>query len=164
MAPRLPTLGKGIIHGDVNGLNIILSRKLPASDICDLSGLIDFGDCAGSCTIFDLGICLAYIMLENMDPIYCSSAVEFVGPLIHGYNSILPLTPDEFDCLYYLVLARCVQSALNGQHAFKAEPWNDYLLITPNKAWKLVDTLLSTSKIEVDRIWKTFTPGISSCS
>jgi len=107
VAPKLPSLEKGIIHGDCNGLNIILLKD---------------GEVVHSCTVFELGICLAYIMMENMDPVHCSSAVEFVAPLIEGYCRVRPITTAEFDCLYYLVLARCVQSALNGEHAFKEEP------------------------------------------
>jgi len=153
VAPKLPSLEKGIIHGDCSGLNIILQRECGHSDVYKLAGIVDFGDNVYSCIIIELGISLGYIMIQNMDPVHCSSAVEFVVPLIHGYHSVRPITTAEFDCLYYLVLARCVQSALNGEHAFKEEPWNEYLLTSPRKAWMLVDMLLSTSKEEVDRTW-----------
>ncbi len=152
--PKIPSFERGIIHGDCNGLNIILNKN--STDSYHIVGLIDFGDCLQTCTIFELGICLAYIMLENMDPSAFPCVVEFVGPIIRGYHSILPLSANEFDSLYYLVLARCAQSAVNGEDAFKAEPWNLYLLTTPEKAWKLVDVLLNMTKPEVDRIWKKY--------
>ena len=76
--------------------------------------------------------------------------------LAQGYHAVFPLTPDEFDSLYYLALARCVQSAIMGAHSFKAEPWNTYLLTTPEKAWTVVDFLLSATKEVVDRTWKRF--------
>jgi len=57
------------------------------------------------------------------------------------------------DSLFYLVLARSCQSAVNGELCFKAEPWNSYLLTTPKKLWVLIDTLLAMGKAEVDRIW-----------
>lgn len=145
-----------IIHGDFNGLNIILDKKQPASSAYHVAGVIDFGDALKTCTIFDLGICLAYIMLENVNPFHCSNVVEFVGPLIQGYHSILPLSANEFDSLYYLVLARCVQSAIMGAHSFKAEPWNTYLLTTPEKAWTLIDLLFNMKKEVVDRTWETY--------
>lgn len=88
-----------------------------------------------TCVVFDLGICLAYMMLENSSPVTSSSAAELVAPVIHGYNSVLPLTNEEFDSLYYLALVRCLQSALNGELAFRAEPWNPYLLTSSKKAW-----------------------------
>lgn len=155
VAPKIPSFKTGFIHGDPNGNNIIVKPDTKEGDY-SLIGLIDYGDCLYSCTIFDLGICLAYMMFENLNPVHCSSTVEFVGPLIHGYNSILPLDPDEFDSLYYLVLARCVQSAVMGEYSFKAEPWNAYLIISPKKAWALIEVLLSTSKENVDLIWRTF--------
>ena len=154
VVPKIPSLEMGIIHGDYNGLNIILKRN--STECYDIVGLIDFNDSLKTCKIFDLGICLAYIMLENLDPSTSPNVVEFVGPIIRGYHSILPLSTDEFDSLYYLVLARCIQSAVNAALAFKAEPWNSYLLTTPSKAWRLVDVLLDTTKHEVDRIWKKY--------
>lgn len=155
VVPRISSFKKGIIHGDPNGLNIVLKESVLSKDVYDLGGFIDFGDCVKTCTIFDLGICIAYAMMENLKPVICSSAVEFVGPLIRGYNSILPLSKEEFDSLYYLVLARCCHSAINGALQFKAEPWNDYLLTSPKKAWKVIDELLDTPKEQVDRVWKS---------
>ena len=153
--PKLPSLGKSIIHGDFNGANILVSKD-PSTDAYNLSGVIDFNECRKTCTINDLAICLAYLMLENINPVYCSNAIEFVGPVIQGYNQILPITADEFDSLYYLALLRCVQSAVVGTHSFKAEPWNTYFLRTPEKAWIIIDALLTMKKDKVDRIWKAY--------
>lgn len=148
--PKIPSFAKAIIHGDCNGMNVIVKKQTTKYD---LAGLIDFGDSGKNCTIFDLGISLAYIMIENLK---CSSVIDFVGPMIQGYHSILPLSVEEFESLYYLVLARCVQSAIMGAHSFKYEPWNTYLLMTPEKAWTLIDLFLSTGKEVVDRTWRTY--------
>ncbi len=153
--PKIPSLEKGIIHCDTNGQNIIVSKK-PSGDTYHMAGLVDFGHSLRTCVVFDLGICLAYLMLENIDPVTSSSAVELVGPVIRGYHSVLPLTKEEFDSLYYLALARCLQSALNGERAFRTEPWNSYLLTSPKKAWQIIDILLGTTEEEVNRIWKHF--------
>ena len=156
VVPKMPLFTRSIIHGDGSGQNIIVRRRAEDDSTYSLAAIIDFEESVHSCTIFELGICLAYIMLENPNPVRCSSVVEFVGPLIAGYNSILPISSEEFDCLYYLVLARCIQSAVLGLHAHKAEPWNDYLIMTPSKAFALVNLLLGFTKEEVDRLWKTF--------
>ena len=155
IVPKLSSLEKSVIHGDLNGLNIILRRE-PTGSTYQLAGVIDFGDTFKACTIFDLGICLAYLMLENMDPIHCPTAIEFVGPLIAGYHHIMPLGDSELNSLYHLVLARCVQSAVMAAHSFKAEPWNNYILTGAEKAWALVDLMLSMRKEVVDEIWKNF--------
>ena len=151
--PKISTFKKGVIHGDPNGLNLILKEAID-EDAFQFSGYIDFSDCTKTCSVFDLGICMAYMMTENLNPVTCSGVLEFVSPLIQGYNSVLPLNQNEVDALYYLVLARCCHSAVNGVVQFKAEPWNTYLLTTPEKAWKVIDKLLGTPKEYVNRIWK----------
>ena len=156
VSPKIPTFTKSIIHGDPNGLNIIVNKSLLGEDTYHLTGLIDFGDCCISSSIFDLGMCLAYMMLENLEPVTCSNVLEFVGPVISGYNSILPLSTDEFSVLYFLVLARSLQSAVMGEIGYKVEPWNTYLLSTPRKFWLLMDKLLNIPKEEVDTIWKKY--------
>ena len=154
VSPKIPTFTKSIIHNDPSGFNIIMTL---ADNTCHLAGLIDFGGSCKSCCIFDLGISLAHIMLENLEPVTCSSVIEFVGPLISGYNSILPLSTDEFDVLYYLVLTRCLQAAVMGEIAYKAEPWNTYLLSIPQKAWLLIDKFLfTTSKGKIKEVWKNY--------
>lgn len=153
--PKIPLFEQGIIHCDPNGQNIIV-KKTAFEDTYHVAGLIDFGHSLRTCVVFDLGICLAYMMLENADPVTASSAVELVGPIIRGYHSIIPLTEEEFDSLYYLALARCLQSALNGERAYRAETWNSYLLTSPKKAWRIIGILLGMTKEEVNKIWRAF--------
>lgn len=154
VTPKIPFLKRGVIHGDLNGLNIVLRDRHPTG--YHVAGFIDFNDAVKTCTIFELGISLAYIMQENLRPVSCCSALEFVGPMIGAYHSILPLSAEELDCLYYLVLARSCQTALNGMRAHKVEPWNSYLLTTPHKSWVLIDELLNTPKQKIDDIWGNF--------
>ena len=151
--PKISTFKKGVIHGDINGMNLILKEAID-EDAFHFGGYIDFSECTKSCSVFDLGICMAYMMMENLKPVTCSGVLEFVSPLIRGYNSVLPLNQNEVDSLYYLVLARCCHSAVSGAVQFKAEPSNTYLLTTPEKAWKVIDKLLDTPKEYLNKIWK----------
>lgn len=156
VTPRLPSLRKSIVHYDVNGMNTVVENKLPTDKTYLFKSFIDFGDSIKTCTIFDLAICLCYMMVFNLKPVTCSNSVELVGPIISGYNSVLPLSEDELDCLYYLVLARCCIAGVNGEICYKAEPWNDYVLMSAGKSWLLVDELLAISKEEVDRVWRKY--------
>lgn len=151
VCPKIPNFKKGIMHGDGNGLNIII-QKDSVGDY-QMVGLIDFGDCVFSCYIFDLGILLAYVMAENLDLENGMSPIEFVGPIVRGYTKAFPLSKEEIDCLYYITMARCCQSCLNGALNFKREPWNTYLLKSPAKCWRVIELMLSTSKEKVDKIW-----------
>ena len=151
---KIPTFKQSIIHADINGLNLVLKNKLSEDEkrYC-FASFIDFGGCSKTCTVFELAISLAYIMMENLRPVTCSNVVEFVSPLISGYSSVMPLSEEEQESLYYLVLARCCQSAMNGEISFKEEPWNTYLLTTVKKAWLLVDELLDIPKESIDHVW-----------
>ena len=149
--PKMSTFKKGIIYGDANGLNIIVRKD--ASGDYQMAGMIDFGDTLSSYYIFDLGILLAYIMIENLDLEDGRSPIEFVVPLLRGFLDAFPLSSEEINCLYYITMARCCQSALNGVYSFKQEPWNTYVMITPAKCWRLIELMLKTPKEEVDKIW-----------
>ena len=151
VSPKIPKFKKGIIYGDANGLNIII-QKDSIGDY-QIAGIIDFGDCVSSCYVFDLGILLAYVMLENLDLKSGVSPIEFVGPVLRGYTDAFPLTDEELSCLYYITMARCCQSGIVGTCSFKQEPWNTYLLTTPAKCWRLIEHMSNTSKQVVDRIW-----------
>ena len=84
-----------------------------------------------------------------------------MAPLIAGYASVFPLTTIETSCLFHLTLARCCQSAVLGEVSFKAEPWNDYLLATPSKSWKVIELLLSTGHENVNKVW---TGAVGKCA
>ena len=152
VSPRLPSLRKSIIHYDANGMNAVVC---PTETSYVFKSFIDFGDCIKTCTVFELAICLCYIMVYNLKPVTCSNSVELVGPIISGYNSVLPLSEEELDCLYYLVLARCCITGVNGEICYKAEPWNNYILMSA-ECWMLVDELNAISKEEVDRVWRKY--------
>lgn len=145
IVPLMPSMKKGVIHGDVNGLNIIFN---PTAESCEMVGLIDFGDFTHSCYLFELAIMVAYAQLEKENP------VEFVAPMIQGYLEVFPLSKEELGCLYYAVLARLCQSAVNGEYRFTQEPWNTYLLTTPALAWEMMDLLLALTRERVEEIWK----------
>ena len=151
VCPKIPNFKKGIIYGDGNGLNIIIQKDSHGD--YQVAGMIDFGDCVPSCYIFDLGILLAYVMLENLNLKNGMSPIEFVGPILRGYTDAFPLSKEEIDCLYYIAMARCCQSGLIGMLTFKQEPWNTYLMNTHSKCWRVIELMLSTSKETVDRIW-----------
>ena len=144
IVPVMPSMKRGVIHGDVNGLNIIFN---PTAESCEVVGLIDYGDCTHSCYLFELAIMVAYAQLEKENP------VEFVAPMIQGYLKVFPLSREELGCLYCAVLGRLCQTAVNGEYRFTQEPWNTYLLTTPAQAWKMIDLLLTLTKEKVEEIW-----------
>ena len=144
IVPALPAMKKGMVHNDMNGMNIIFKVT---KDGCEMAGVIDFSDCIHTCYLFELAIMLAYAMCEKEAP------VQFVAPMLQGYRDAFPVSKEELDCLYYAVLARLCQSAVNGEYRFSQEPWNMYLLTTPAEAWRLMRLLLTLTKEGVEEIW-----------
>ena len=141
------------MYGDASGQNIIVKKGTDGD--YRLAGIIDFGHAISSSYVFDLGILLAYIMIENIDH-EGVTPMEFVSPVLHGYVDAFPLTTEEIGSLYYITMVRCCQSALIGTYNFKQEPWNTYFLVTPAKCWRLLKCMLvNSSKEEVDKIWNT---------
>ena len=139
--PTIPKMKKGVIHNDMNGLNILFNVS---ADKCELCGLIDFGDSVYTCYLFELAIMLAHGMCGKENP------VEFVGPMFKGYRDMIPLSKAELNCLYYAVLARLCLAAVNGEYHTTLEPWNTYLLTIPPEGWKLISLLLSLGKKNVE--------------
>lgn len=142
--PIIPQMKKGFIHNDVSNTNIILKK---VREKYEIAGLLDFGECARTCCLFDAAAMVAYAQLEKENPVEC------VAPMIQGYRDVFPLSKEELNCLYYAVLARTCLSAVNGEYRFTLEPWNTYLLTTPANAWKVIKLMLTLTKQSVDKIW-----------
>lgn len=162
VSPRLPSFRRGIIHADLNGDNIIVSRDSVNSEVYHVCGFIDFNDSIFTCIVFELGISLAHIMRENLsasaaDNNAIIATLKLVAPLISGYNSVLSLTDDELDALYYIVLARLVFLAVNSERVHAADPENTaHILPSVTKNWNFINHMLCAGKEAVDKVWKSF--------
>ena len=60
----------GVIHGDYNEQNIIVTQEENVSE-SKIIGLIDFGDMSHSCYVFEAAITIMYMMVESriVDPL-----------------------------------------------------------------------------------------------
>lgn len=104
---KIADFNHGVIHNDANAMNILVEEQ---GGSVTINGIIDFGDCVHSCYIFELGSMLMHTMLDRENP------VEHVKPMLAGYLSSFPVTRQEFDILYYVILGRLAQIVLNGQY------------------------------------------------
>ena len=142
--PTLPKLKRGIIHADVHGMNIVVNPK-----ICQVVGLIDFGDCNYSCYLFELATSVAELMTLDM-----RNPLHFVTPFICGYLSKFPLGRNELDCLYVSVLARLCLSVVMSAYTFSTSTENEYVLVSSDEQWNLIELLLDVPKEKVENIWQ----------
>ena len=143
--PAIPSMKRGVIHGDMNMYNIILCR---IGEKYEISGLIDFGDSVRSYYLFELAILLSNATLDSDNPI------EFVVPFIRGYLDAFSLSPEERDCLYYAVLAHLCTAGVKGEYNVSLAPDNKYIQIYVPKSWRVLTILLATPKADVDSFWR----------
>ena len=136
----------GINHGDFNDLNILVEPD-QAGDY-RISGILDFSDMNSGYYVHELAIAIMYMMLEHPDP------VEVGRPVMEGWESVVPLNPEERDCLYLLVLCRFCQSLVMARHSVRLQPHNEeYLMITARTGMRILRQLWDLGKAEVEKVW-----------
>ena len=131
--PQLADLRSGFIHSDANDYNLLVQAT--DFDTVHMTGLIDFGDMVYSPIIAELAIALAYIMMGKDDPL--AAAV----PVIRGYHDHFPLQDRELETLFAFITARLCMSVCIGAFQQQREPDNDYLAISKQGAWRLLEQL-----------------------
>lgn len=98
--------------------------------------------------IHELAIAITYMMMEHPRP------VEVCGPVLSGWESVLPLNKVEKDCLYVLVLSRLCQSLVLARYSVTLHPENaDYLMITSKKGVHILHQLWEMGKEQVEEVW-----------
>ncbi|KAL7866982.1 hypothetical protein AOLI_G00147960 [Acnodon oligacanthus] len=146
VVPKLNSFRKCINHGDFNDQNILVEQDGPSS--YRISGILDFGDMSSGYFVFELAITIMYMMIERPRPLAVGAAV------LAGWESVIPLNPEERDVLYLLVLSRFCQSLVLARYAVLQQPENEeYLMITARPGAQLLQLLWETGKDEVEKIW-----------
>ena len=133
--PVLPTLRMSVIHGDPNDYNILVGEADAGHK--QVVSLIDFVDVVHTNTVCDLAVAAAYAMLNKADPLAAAANV------VAGYHEAFPLTQAELEVLYSLICTRLCVSVVNSAYRQKAEPHNDYLTVSEQPAWALLEQLLN---------------------
>ncbi|KAF3834659.1 hypothetical protein F7725_027217 [Dissostichus mawsoni] len=146
--PKIGSFQKGIIHGDTNDKNIIVTPV--GNGRHEVSGVLDFSSLMNDCYVFELAATIAYMMLENPSPL------DVGGAILTGWESIMVLNEDERECLYLLVLGPLCQSLVYGRENLKKYPDNkDYLLVTAKNGTRILTQMWEMGKKEVERKWFT---------
>jgi 4-aminobutyrate aminotransferase-like enzyme/Ser/Thr protein kinase RdoA (MazF antagonist) len=121
-------LPKAVIHNDINDYNIIVHEGA-------ISGFIDFGDMCYTQRINDLGILLAYAMMEQNDPL------DAAFQIIKEYVKVVALSEEELNCVYILAGMRLSVSITSAAINLKKNPENVYLQVTNAPGIKLLKKL-----------------------
>ena len=130
--PALRKLPTQLIHNDANENNVVVRDGR-------VVGLIDFGDMIVAPKVCGLAVAVAYALMNSEDP------VLDVLPVIRGYHRISPLSPAELELLFPLVNMRIATSIVMAAVQYKANPSNDYLLISQQHFASLIRVMHTAS-------------------
>ena len=95
--PKLPSLRRQVIHGDLNADNVLV-----ADDRESIVGVIDFGDMVRAPLVMEVAIAASYLRVGD------GEALSLIAPFITGYNSITALEDVELEMLFDLIRVRLV--------------------------------------------------------
>ncbi|CAL9695420.1 unnamed protein product [Knipowitschia caucasica] len=144
--PKLGSFPTGITHGDFSDQNILVSPV--GNGHHKVSGIIDFTFLCRKCFVNEVAVSIAYLMVENPSPLNVGGAV------LAGWESLIPLSDDERDCLFLLVLGRLCQSLVYGRHnSLQSSENKDYFLVTARNGFKILNELWTLGKQKVEQIW-----------
>jgi Ser/Thr protein kinase RdoA (MazF antagonist) len=135
--PALDKLPKQIIHNDANDNNLttaLIENKLQCV------GVFDFGDLVYSQRICELAVAMAYALMSQVD------IIKTAKQIIKGYTDTIKVSVEELDLLPDLIKARLLQSLLNSAKSSALNPDNEYLLISTQAAWELLDKIDTLKK------------------
>ncbi len=167
VVPHLSSLPRQIIHNDANDQNILVRRACPddpASSELEVAGLIDFGDMAQSCALFEPAVAAAYVMLGKSEPLAAAAHV------VAGYHAEHPMSDLELSLLYHCAVMRLCMSVAISAHQQVAEPDNTYLSVSEKNAWDLLEKLEGVSPSFAEYVFRDAcglppcpqTPGIEA--
>lgn len=131
--PILQSLPRQLIHGDANDYNVLVD--IDASLETRLTGVVDFGDVMHTVRAAELAVACAYLMMDKDDPIAAACAVT------SGYHGANRLEEAELQVLFPLICARLGMSVCMAAYQKHQEPDNEYLTISEQPAWRLLEQL-----------------------
>jgi len=133
VVPALPLLRRGVIYGDANDYNVLVSPPWPQPR--KVVSVIDFGDMHYGLTISEVAIAAGYAILGEKDPLTAACAV------VAGYHSAFPLGEAEISVLYTLIAMRLAVSVTNSAHRKSLVPGDPYVTISEAPAWEALEKL-----------------------
>jgi 4-aminobutyrate aminotransferase-like enzyme/Ser/Thr protein kinase RdoA (MazF antagonist) len=133
VVPVLPRLVRGIIYGDANDHNVLVSDPWPLPR--KALSVIDFGDMHLGIRVSEVAIAAAYAMLGKKDVLRAAALV------VAGYHQSFPLEERDMACLYALIGVRLAVSVTNSAHRKTIKSGDPYVTVSEAPAWEALERL-----------------------
>ncbi len=137
VATRIRDLPQGLVHGDANDHNVLVSDGVP-------TGLIDFGDMVQTCRVFDPAIAATYAAFHRPD-----DPVDALAEVAAGYHSVSPLASVEIEVFGDAVRMRAAVTVVSAALAARQDHAAEYAFVSEAPAWELLSTLAAISPAEI---------------
>ncbi len=134
VVPALPRLRRGVIYGDANDHNVLVSAPWPQPR--KVTGVIDFGDMHHSIVVAEPAVAAAYVILGEKDPLHAATA------LVRGYHRAYGLKESEIAAFYPLIAMRLAVSVVNSAHRKTLIPDDPYVTVSEGQAWEALERLV----------------------
>lgn len=118
------------VHLDLTDDNLIRSPdgRLPMPD-----GIIDFGDLSTSWAVGELAVSLSSMLHhDGVEP-------HHVLPAVRAFHAVRPLSPQEAEALWPLVVLRAAGLVASGQHQAAVDEDNDYAKAALDREWRIFE-------------------------
>jgi 4-aminobutyrate aminotransferase-like enzyme/Ser/Thr protein kinase RdoA (MazF antagonist) len=130
---RRGDLRTGVIYGDANDHNVLVSAPWPAPR--KIAGVIDFGDMHFGWIASEPAIAAAYAILGK------DLVLAPMRHIARGFHSALPLIEPEICALFPLVGMRLAVSVTNSAIRKTQKPGDPYVTVTEGAAWEALERL-----------------------
>ena len=140
VAPRFDDLPRAVIHSDANEYNLLVGER---DGRRVATGLIDFGDLADTCRVFEPAIAAAYACLGHDEPL--TALLEVVA----GYHAERPLDSTELEVLLPAMQARLAVSVTMAARSRDERPENAYAVVSESPAWEALERLAGVDPDQV---------------
>ncbi len=134
--PAKDRLRKGVIYGDANDHNVLVSAPWPQPRT--IAGVIDFGDMHHGWIVSEAAIAAAYAILDKVDPL------AVMRHIVRGFHRAYPLKEPEISAVFPLIGMRLAVSVVNSAIRKEQKPRDDYAIVSESGAW---DALARLAKI-----------------
>jgi 4-aminobutyrate aminotransferase-like enzyme/Ser/Thr protein kinase RdoA (MazF antagonist) len=131
--PARSGLRKGVIYGDANDHNVLLTAAWPQPR--RIAGVIDFGDMHHGWIVSEAAIAAAYAILGKSDPLAVAKEI------VRGFHGANPLNESELAGLFPLIAMRLTVSVVNSTLRKLQKPDDEYVVVSEDAAWEALQRL-----------------------